>query len=243
MAIKVNPSLYSTSKRGYIQAKNNLAKYFTEFQKTSRSISLQGNKIKKCGVKTDQSLKDSRSLIAKIRKQRAQVSEKRKVVTRVLRTEEEAWIDYEKRHTEKLVVLELQLIEINDFYIKKQENKIQKIEQNIIGEKNKNIARESELIEMMHISEADKCNHLATIRIQFELEAQSKLQKINKIPGRRKIVAQINKDFVNWQAIVEKYIEDKGFSGLEFLLNNLIADQPEIEGVYYKEIMISVNRE
>lgn len=84
----------------------------------------------------------------------------------------------------------------------------------------------------------------ATIVTNAEVLAQAKLQVLKKTPGRTKTVAYlVEGEAVDWQTIVERYIEDNGTAELEFLLDNLVkCGQPDVKGVKYQEIVKAVNR-
>ncbi len=83
----------------------------------------------------------------------------------------------------------------------------------------------------------------ATIITNAEIVAQAKMQVLQKTPGRTKRVAYLDGKPIDWQTIVETYIEKNGTIELEFLLENLVkCGEPEIEGVSYQEIVKAVNR-
>ncbi len=83
----------------------------------------------------------------------------------------------------------------------------------------------------------------ATITVQAEIVAQSKSQTLQRVTGRRKTVAHIKEGSVDWQLVLEKYIEFNGHNGLEFLLESLVKNgQPEIAGIEYIETVVNVNR-
>ncbi len=75
-----------------------------------------------------------------------------------------------------------------------------------------------------------------------EIVAQSKLQALDLIPGRKKIGVYLEGDKIDWQTIVEKYIEVNGTADLQFLLENLTKEQPKITGIRYEEELININR-
>jgi len=99
----------------------------------------------------------------------------------------------------------------------------------------------SERLELK-ISEETLKEKTATIVTNAEIHAQGKLQTIEKVPGMRRMVAYTEGE-VDWQTIVEKYIEKNGILELDFLLDFLAKNnQPKINGVVYKEIVVNVNR-
>lgn len=79
----------------------------------------------------------------------------------------------------------------------------------------------------------------AEITIHQELVSQSKANTIKSTKGRTNWEAYIEGD-VDWQKVMELYIESGG--SVDFLLNFLKKDRPEVTGIKYKSSKSVINR-
>lgn len=140
--------------------------------------------------------------------------------------------------------------EIRDEYLSKVEEKREELKTQSEAELNQSKAKANEdeisrkVIERLDLQASEeKLNEkIATVKTNAEIHAQGKMQVIKKVSGMRRTVAYIEGE-VDWQSIVEKYIDKNGSLELEFLLDFLAKNgQPKIAGVVYKEVIVNVNR-
>ncbi len=227
----------------YIKALKEAFNYYTNELPANHSAILKAtNKIKKSGITSNESLKDSGSLIAKIRKEKVMIEAYRKCATKFLKEEDLKWVILEKNITAVINKCEKSLLELNASFIKSEQERIDSLTSDIIQAKNRKLKRAiSEINKNKFYYESEKAIVIANIEVELEIEANNKLQAIERIPGRKKTVAQISEN-VDWQTIVELYIAKNGPFDLKFLMDFLAIDQPEIRGIYYKEVIINVNR-
>lgn len=102
--------------------------------------------------------------------------------------------------------------------------------------------RAKEIADLAKKEEAVKVEN-ATIVTNAEVVAQAKLQVLKKTPGRTKTVAYLTGDEVNWNLVMEKFIEGNGTIELQFILDYMVkCGEPEIKGIGYQEIVKAVNR-
>ncbi len=79
----------------------------------------------------------------------------------------------------------------------------------------------------------------ANVTIQQELISQGKSNTIKSVNGRTNWEAYIEGK-VDWQRVMELYVESGG--SLDFILNFLKKDRPEIKGIKYKSSKSVINR-
>lgn len=89
----------------------------------------------------------------------------------------------------------------------------------------------------------DTTEKINDIGVKEELETQHKIQAIERPLGRRSYVAVLSGEKIDWNSIMNFYIEKNGTKKLDFITANLVKNgMPEIEGVKYEEKIINVNR-
>jgi hypothetical protein len=82
----------------------------------------------------------------------------------------------------------------------------------------------------------------ANKRIEAELQAQAQLQTIQEVGGRTEWKAYIEGS-VDWNKVMNLYIESNGFEKLEFILNWLCKNgRPDIKGIKYNSTKKVINR-
>ena len=82
----------------------------------------------------------------------------------------------------------------------------------------------------------------ADIVIQQELNSQAKTNTIKTTGGRTNWEAYFVGEKIDWQRLMELYVESEGTGRLEFLLMWAKKDRPEIEGLEYKSSKVVINR-
>lgn len=142
-------------------------------------------------------------------------------------------------------VRDIRKIYINQIELKREEFKTATPEQLIqnktkIEEEEFN-RRVQENIEQLR-EEAKLTNATSQIILGAEMLAQSRIQALPGISGRKKIIVELTGKKIDWQSIVELYVKEYGVSDVMFLLDNLAKDQPIIQGIKYQESIININR-
>jgi len=88
--------------------------------------------------------------------------------------------------------------------------------------------------------EAEKLE--ANKRIEAEFKAQAQMQTIQEVGGRTEWKAYIDGS-VDWNKVMNMYIEENGFEKLEFILNWLCKNgRPDIKGIKYNSSKKVINR-
>ncbi len=255
---------FSQLKAKLTKAQSAASLYFHGLSGKWRAIGSETRKIQSQGVSCNEELKRSGSVVSMIRKEKLKAAEMRKSVTRIIDDIKQEWVAIEKKAILPLLKYEEEITKLNSAFITKEHEEIKALQIKIINEKNKKIDRRTEDLkeEFSRVSELvfnaapgtdkhkrlnNECAHIelqiANITIEEELIAQSRLQCVGDIQGRRILYATISESGVDWQTIVELYIKTHGPFDLKFLLDNLIKEgQPEITGVVYKETIKNINK-